>query len=373
MIQKRLAIYLPTLIGGGAERVMLNLAIGFVNRGYQVDFVLAQCEGAFVSQLPDSLNLVELNPIHVKKGRTIMSLASLIRYIRRERPAALLSGLHANIVAIWARRLAGVPTRLIISEHSATLFKYEILSSWFSKLFSWLMRWNYPLADEIVAVSEGLADDLSNYAGIPRNRISVIPNPIITPEVIAKASENLDHPWFKPGKPPVILAVGRLVPQKDYRMLINAFARVRRSVPVHLLILGEGPERGELVSIVNKLGLQEDISLPGFIDNPYPFMVHSSVFVLSSRYEGLPTVLVEALFCGVPIVATDCPSGPREILRGGTFGKLVPVGDEEYFAEAILTTLKGNGTKPPRESWKQFELDNVVDQYLKVIFGDMKE
>jgi glycosyltransferase involved in cell wall biosynthesis len=369
--QKLLAIYLPTLIGGGAERVMLNLASGFVNRGYQVDLVLAQCEGAFVSQIPDSLNLVELNRVHVNKGRTILSLPSLVRYIRRERPIALLSGLHANIIAIWAKRLAGVPVRLVICEHSATLFKYEILSSWFSKFYSLLMRWNYPLADELVAVSEGLADDLSTYAKIPRDRIIVIANPIITPEVVSKAKEVLDHPWFKLGEPPVILAVGRLVSQKDYKLLINAFARIRQFIPVRLLILGEGPEREELASLVKKLGLDEVISLPGFIHNPYSFMVHASVFVLSSRFEGLPTVLAEALYCGTPLVATDCPSGPREILHGGQYGKLVPVGDEECLAQAILTTLNSDRVQSPKESWQPFEMDYVVDQYLRVIFGDL--
>jgi len=367
---RRLAIYLPTLVEGGAERIMLNLATGIVKRGYPVDFVLAQSEGAFMSQFPDSLHLVELNSIHVKFGRSLVSLPALVRYIRRERPAALLTGLQANIIAILAKRLTRIPLRLVISEHNTLSLQIKMLPVGYRQLLFWLIRWNYQLADEIIAVSEGVADDLSISARIPRDRIMVIYNPIITPEVIEKAKEHLEHPWFKPGEPPVILAVGRLDPQKDFPLLIKAFARVHQSVPVRLLILGEGPDRDELASLVVQLGLEKDISMPGFVNNPYPFMVRASVFVLSSRFEGLPTVLVEALYCGVPIVATDCLSGPREILRSGQYGKLVPVGDQEGLAEAILVTLNSDRTQTPKESWEPFEVDNVVDKYMRILLGD---
>jgi len=369
-MSRRLAIYLPTLVEGGAERILLNLATGFAKRGYPVDFVLAQREGVYMSQFPDSLRLVELNPVHVKFGRSILSLPALVRYIRRERPAALLTGLQANIIAIWAKRLAGVPLRLVISEHSTFSLHVQMLPLGYRQLLSWLIRANYPLADKIIAVSKGVADDLSISARIPRDSIMVVPNPIITPELMAKAKENLEHPWFNPGEPPVILAVGRLSSEKDYPLLINAFARVHKSIPVRLLILGDGPDRDELTSLVLKLGLEKDISMPGFVNNPYPYMIHASALVLSSRWEGLPTVLVEALYCGVPIVATDCLSGPREILRDGQYGKLVPVGDQEYLAEAILATLNSNRNQEPKESWQPFEVNNVVDQYMRILLGD---
>ncbi len=367
---ERLAIYLPTLVEGGAERILLNLGTGFVKRGYPVDFVLAQREGVYMDQFPSSLRLVELNPIHVKFGRSMLSLPGLVRYIRRERPAALLTGLQANIIAIWAKRLAGVPVRLVISEHSTFSLHVQMLPVGYRQLLSWLIRRNYPLADKIIAVSEGVADDLSIYTRIPRDSIIVVPNPIITPALMAKAKENIEHPWFNPGEPPVILAVGRLSTEKDYPLLIKAFAHVHQSIPVRLLILGDGPDRDELTSLVTQLDLEKDVSMPGFVNNPYPYMVRASVIVLSSRWEGLPTVLVEALYCGVPIVATDCLNGPREILRDGQYGKLVPVGDQECLAEAILVTLKSNRDQKPKESWQPFEVDNVVDQYLKILLGD---
>ncbi len=368
--QKLLTIYLPTLVGGGAERVMLNLAVGFVERGFPVDFVLAQCEGAFMSEFPQNVHLVELNPVKLKFGRSIFSLPALIRYIRRERPAALLTSLHANIIAIWAKRLAGVPLRLVISEQNTFSLQNQMLSGGAGKLMPWLIRWNYPLADEITAVSEGAALDLSISGKIPRERIKVVYNPIITSETILKSKENLDHPWFKPGEPPVILAVGRLTVQKDYPLLIKAFARVRQSMPVRLLILGDGPDRDALCALINELGVEKDVSLPGFVHNPYPYMAHASIFVLSSRWEGLPTVLVEALCCGAPLVATDCPSGPREILRDGQFGKLVPVGDVDCLAEAIQDALQCKGISSPHdEAWQAYKLDTIVDQYLDLMLG----
>lgn len=367
---QRLAIYLPTLVGGGAERVMLNLAAGFADRGYSVDFVLAQCEGAFLEEFPESVHLVKLNHRKVKFGRSILSLPALIRYIRRERPAALLTGLHTNIIAIWAKQLAGIPFQLAISEHNTFSLQNQMLPWGSRQVMHWLIRAYYPMADTIITVSEGAADDLVISARIPRERINVIINPIITPELMKKACEKLDHPWFKTGEPPVILAVGRLTPQKDYPLLIKAFDLVRKETPARLLILGDGDEREKLVSMIAALGLEKDISLPGFVHNPYMYMANASVFVLSSQWEGLPTVLVEALYCGAPLVATDCRSGPREILRGGQYGRLVPVGDAESLAEAIQSAIHSQRIQPSEESWKPFELGTVVDQYLKLLVGD---
>jgi glycosyltransferase involved in cell wall biosynthesis len=365
--QKRLAIYLPTLVGGGAERALLNLAVGFARQGYPIDFVLAQCEGAFMSQFPDSVRLVELNRVHLKAGRSVASLPLLVRYIRKERPRALITGLHANVIAIWAKQLAHVPLRLVISEQNTFSIHNQMLPIGYRQLMLALIRQYYPLADVVSGVSEGVADDLSCSARIPRDRVRVIHNPIITPELAVKVRENLDHPWFQPGEPPVILSVGRLDPQKDYPLLIKAFAQVHQFLPARLLILGEGPERAALEALVMQLGLEKEVSFPGFVPNPYPFMAHASLFVLSSRWEGLPTVLAEALYCDVPIVSTDCPSGPNEILQGGKYGDLVPVGDVECMADAIVAALKRNRVPAPDESWKPFELDTIVNQYLNAI------
>lgn len=231
-------IYLPTLVGGGAERVMINLATGFMKRGVSVDFVLAQREGAFVSAFPNSVPLVELNHKQKKFGRSIVSLPALIRYIRRERPDALLTGLHANIIAIWAKWLSGVPFRVVITEHNTISMARKTQPKAFGILSNWLIRKNYPNADEIVAVSEGVADDLAAIARIDREKIKVIANPVITPEMIAKTKEPINHPWFIAGEPPVVLAIGRLTTQKDFPLLIRAFADARKATLCRLMILG---------------------------------------------------------------------------------------------------------------------------------------
>jgi glycosyltransferase involved in cell wall biosynthesis len=203
---------------------------------------------------------------------------------------------------------------------------------------------------------------------IPRKFIQVIYNPVITPQVRVMSQVPLEHPWFNLGEPPVILAAGHLTALKDFTTLIRAFALVREIRSARLLILGEGEERIAIEALVKQLGLEQDVSLPGFIVNPYPYMVRAPVFVLSSKWEGLPTVLIEALFCGALIVSTDCPSGPREILRDGQYGQLVPVGDSVNMAKAIENALAGKMLNPPQECWKPFELDIVMDQYINVLF-----
>lgn len=238
------------------------------------------------------------------------------------------------------------------------------------RLMPWLIRRYYPWADGIVAVSKGVATDLARVERIPEERIQVIYNPIITPEFREKVRAPLEHPWFQRGEPPVVLAVGRLTPQKDFSTLIKAFARVRQARSVRLLILGEGEERAALEGLVSEFGLQPDIGLPGYVPNPYPYMVRSSLFVLSSRWEGLPGVLIEALYCGVPLIATDCPSGPREILAGGQYGLLIPPGDPEALSAAIEAALNRKRQPPPRESWRPFEWEEVVNQYIHVLLGN---
>jgi glycosyltransferase involved in cell wall biosynthesis len=344
---------------------MIKLAGGIAARGYTVDLVLARAEGPLLAEVPKSVRLIDL-----KSTRDLTSLPALVRYLRNEQPETLLSILHTNVIALWARRIARVPTLVVVSERGMLSCKVQHYASDLRmRLLPKLSRYFYPWADHIVAVSEGVANDLSQVAKIPRKRVRVIYNPIVTPELRVKAKAPLEHPWFEPGEPPVILAVGRLTAPKDFSTLIQAFAQVRRNHLARLLILGEGEERHALEAEVKQLGLDQDVKLPGFVANPYPFMTRASMFVLSSIWEGLPGVLIESLFCGALIISTNCPSGPREILQNGRYGKLVPVGDVESLAQAIENVLVGKMSRPPKESWSPFELDVVVDQYIKVLFG----
>jgi glycosyltransferase involved in cell wall biosynthesis len=301
--------------------------------------------------------------------RVLTSLPKLVRYLREETPTSMISAMdHTNLVALWARRLAHVPTRVVVSVHNTLTYDREDgprLKTWLMPHF--IHRF-YPNADRIIAVSQGVADDLARTAHLALQDIEVIYNPVVTPDLLDKARATIDHPWFSPHAPPVILGAGRLTKQKDFPTLIKAFARIKEQRPARLLIIGEGEERSDLEALVRALGIEADISLPGYIDNPYAYMHRAAVFVLSSAWEGLPTALIEALACGCPVVSTNCPSGPAEILRDCTCGPLVPVGDIEALTDAVLRTLDAS---PKAEQLRQqaslFSLEDAVNHYLSAL------
>jgi glycosyltransferase involved in cell wall biosynthesis len=361
--QRPIAFFLPTLRGGGAERVVVNLVQGITERGVAVDVVLRAANGAFLDQLPPSVRLVDLDTT-----RLLRCVVPLTGYLRREQPRVLVSSMsHANLVALWAAKLARRGTPVVVTVHNTLSQSTRQHGRLAGGLWPHLLRTFYPWAASVVAVSRGAADDLSRTSGVPRDRVEVVYNPVITPGLLALAREAPGHPWFAPGQPPVILGVGRLTPQKDFPTLIRAFAEVRRRRPGRLIILGEGEERAVLESLVRELGVTEDVALPGFRENALAYMAGSALFVLSSAWEGLPTVLIEALAAGTRVVATDCPSGPREILQEGRLGALVPVGDASALAAAMLGALERPTLTIPLDALTPFTRDAAVDHYLRVI------
>jgi glycosyltransferase involved in cell wall biosynthesis len=364
----RVAIFTANMSGGGAERAMAKLAGGMAGRGYRVDLVLSKAEGHYLPEVSREVRVVDLGA-----GRVLASLPGLVRYLRRERPAAMLTSLaHVSVVGLWARRVAHVDTTLVVNEQNTFSLETGNSTRRRHRYLPALTRRYYPWADGIVAVSRGAADDLAVTAGLPPDRIRVVHNPIVTSQLRSMAAEPLDHPWFERGEPPVVLAVGRFSPQKDFPTLIRAFARVRDERHARLLILGDGPERARLEALVAELDLGAAVALPGWVTNPYPYMTRAAAFVLSSRWEGLPSVLIEALYCGVPVIATDCPSGPVEILEGGKHGLLVPVGDVDALATGIAQALDGTVPLPTEASWRPYEEDTVVDRYLHVLIEEAR-
>jgi len=351
---ERLAFFLPGLYEGGAERIILNLAKGVSERGYAVDLVLARAEGPYMSQIPDAVRLIDL-----KASRVLSSVPALVKYLQHERPVALLSGMFANLIALWAWRLSGLSGRLVITEHNSLSSVVKTKNDLRWRMYPKLARWFYPWADTVIAVSNAVADDLRQTANVPRDLIQVVYNPVVTPDLQNKSEAPLEHPWFKDNEPPVVLAVGRLSDQKAFDVLIHAFSSVRKNRPARLLILGEGENRPALEALILQLGLEQDVKLMGFVQNPYSYMAHSSLFVLP----------IEALYLGMPIVATDCPGGSREILRDGEFGRLVPVDDPVILAEAIQGSMDDARSSPPKESWQPFYLDFVVDRYINLLLG----
>lgn len=361
---KTVAIFVPSLRGGGAEQVMVTLANGFAARGIKVDLVLVSAEGPYLNGVVDAVRVFDLGA-----SRVLLSLLALIRYLRLERPAVLLSALnHTNIVAILACRFARTKIRLLVSEHNNLTSSVNNQTLRRERLLPRLMRWLYPFADVVIAVSMGVADDLAKTIKLPREQIRVIYNPIFSEDLLKKTEERVVEPWFMPASPPVILAVGRLTEQKDFPMLIKAFSKLRNRRDVRLLIIGEGPDRIVLESLINELGLKDSVEMPGFKNNPITYMKRVDVFVLSSRWEGFGNVLVEAMACGTPVISTDCPSGPAEILENGKWGCLVPVGDVNALAQAIAVTLDEAVHPDVAKRARDFSADIAIDLYMS-IFG----
>lgn len=359
----RIAFFLPSVRGGGAQRVVVNLIQGITERGVPVDLVLATATGPFLNQLPVGVRVVDL-----RARRLMGSFAPLVRYLRRERPRVVVSSMtHANLITLWAARVSGTGTPVVVTVHNTLSQASQERSALDGVLEPYLLRTFYPWSASVVAVSRGAADDLASTSGLARDRVEVIYNPVITPDIMALARATPDHPWFGPGQPPVILGVGRLTRQKDFPTLIRAFAEVRRRRPARLVILGEGEDRPVLEGLVAELALGDAVSLPGFRDNAMAYIAGSAMFVLSSAWEGLPTVLIEALAAGTRVVSTDCPSGPREILEDGRLGTLVPVGDVAALAAGMSAGLEQPRGSYPPETLAQYTRDAAVDHYLGLI------
>jgi glycosyltransferase involved in cell wall biosynthesis len=360
---QRLAFFTRSLGGGGAERVVVTLASYYAAQGYAVDLIVSRREDTYLKEVHPE---VRVHYLHTR--RRMLAAPRLAKDLREIRPAALLATVN-TFAAVLAQRLARTPTRVILREANTPSIALQAKQpSPFKRTISeTAMRWLYPRADAVVAVSKGVAQDLLNLIPQLAPKLTVIYNPVIDPEFYAKADAPVEHPWFQPNQPPVILGVGRHHPQKGFDTLLRAFARMREQTPARLVILGEGPERPNLERLAAELGVAVDLDLPGFDPNPFRYMRRAGVFVLSSRYEGLPNVLIQAMACGCPVVSTDCPSGPSEILDGGRYGPLVPVDDVEALAHAMAQALAGKVAPAPTEWLEQFRVEAVATQYLRVM------
>lgn len=406
-VPARISFLLDNLTGGGAEKVILNLARGFARLGHHVDLLVCKVEGVLSNSIPAGVNLVSLETASPLRGllcavradpagsgqllsaminsrkvpKGFKYIPAIAEHLRANEVDVLLSALpKSNINAVLAKYCCKARTRVVVGAHIN--ISTQVLEGYRrgKKRLQYLrpvMQRCYRRADAVVAVSRGVEKDSVQYLDLNPNSVTTIYNPIETPEMEALGREPLDHPWFRSDTVPVILGMGRFVAQKDFPLLVRAFARVRQRRQVRLMLLGgdetSGPQsehRKMLQGLAERLGIAGDFEMPGFKVNPYPYLRKASVFVLSSRYEGFGNVVVEALLTGCPVVSTNCPSGPAEILRDGEFGQLVPVGDETALADAILETLdRPNNREFLRARGRVFSVERAVESYSRVFFG----
>lgn len=363
---RRLAIFVAFSGAGGVERVVYHLLQGLAAHDIDVDLLAVIGKKGWLPDIPwPNIRVIDLKVKHSQ-----LALPALVRYLRNERPDVLMAAKDRAVrTAALARRLAGGQTRLVGQLHmnvSGFLQNKSPLQRWLRLA---PMRWLFPDLDLIIGVSEGVVADTIKITGLPRERMVALPNPVITPELYAKSEALPGHPWLDEALPvPVILGAGRLTPEKDFPTLLHAFQRLRQQRECKLVIIGEGPLRQHLENLIAELGLQADVSLPGYTHNPYAYMKRASLLAFSSIAEGSGNVLIEAMALGVPVVSTDCPWGPAETLAGGKFGALVPVGDDKALAQAMLDTL-ANPLPPEvlREAVAEFTVERSTQRYLDAL------
>lgn len=361
MICSKIGVYIPTLSGGGAQRAALNLAQGFLSNDCRVSLILVRAQGPLMDEIPSGANVINLDA-----HRTVASIPKLALHLRQVEYDAVVSMMnYANIGAVLANSLAGNPVRLVLVEQNMISKTFQNLEYKYRTIRQTLTRFLYPQADYVTAVSRGVALDLKESTGL--NKAHSIYNPIsVDGDSLSLESPESVHRWFA-GNESVVLGAGRLTEQKGFPVLIRALRHIHNGGrPCRLIIIGEGEARTALEELIRDLDLEEFVDFPGFVDNPYKFMQAADVFALSSRWEGFGNVLVEAMACGTPVVSTECPSGPAEILDDGKWGHLVPVGNDKALAKAIIRTLED----PPVTSEElvdrsaDFAPDKIAAEYL---------
>ena len=349
--------------GGGAERVAINLIRALVERGHEVDLVVMRGEGELLGLLPPSVRIFDL-----KAKRIRHVIRPLIRYLRERRPVGMQVRMWPlTVIAIIAARLSRVAVRVVVSDHVSLSQQYGGSAVTMATLKA-STRLFYPMADARIVVSSGSADDLARLSNIPRDRFTVIHNPVSAPRGPIDTNPAVELLWS--GGEPRILAAGSLKPQKNFALLIRAFANLVKMRPAKLMILGEGELRGALEELARSLGVADRVLMPGFAVDPWPYYASADLFVLSSDYEGFGNVIVEALHAGLPVVSTDCPAGPAEILEHGKYGKLVPYGDADALASAMADALDSDVDPEVQKARAQtFAMDGALDRYLQLLLG----
>lgn len=359
----KIAVILPDLRCGGAEQVSVVLAEEFKALGHEVEFVVLQAKGVLLTEVEMAFSVRCLNSVRLR-----YAVVKLVRYLQTQSPdAVLVSMWPLTGIACLAAFLSHFRGRLVASEHT-DFYQARSISMIERVMLYCFGQIVYGACHKVVAVSQGVADSVCAVANMPRDKIDVVPNPIRlkAPEPLKFREEKLLAAWLNGDTR--LIAVGALKPAKGYEVLLHAFARLSKHRSGKLLILGEGPLRGSLETLANDLGLTNNVWMPGFKANPATFLSYAHVFILSSHWEGFGNVIVEALSCGIPVVSTDCRSGPAEILAAGRYGRLVPVGNAMALAEAIESALEMSfDPSDLKARAKEFSPDKAAKAYLDLL------
>ncbi len=379
MSQSNIAIFIPSLGGGGAEKAMVNLMAESAKRGTFIDLITIDPEEKYINFLPQEIHWKVLQPqffMHspllqsrfLKNLKYITVLPMLVKYIKKRNIHILLTTLHIpNIIGLIIKKYFVKDIISIVRMANTFSVQSSKSKNWQIRLATNIQRPLLPIVDAIIANSKGSAENIKLHLPTVSNLVHVIYNPVTSPNITIQAEKPINHPWIGPPNFKIILSVNRLHPQKDLSTLLRAFAEVMKLEPSRLIILGQGPEENKLKKIADKLGIRNTIDFVGFQQNPFSWMDKADVFVLSSLFEGCPNTLIEAMACGTPVVSTDCQSGPREILKDGRLGRLVPVGNYKELASAILETFNNPvSSKILKERAQDFSVKLSVDRYLSL-------
>lgn len=359
---EKIALYIPNLNTGGAEKVFVNLANSFCSKGYNVDILLTNEEGDFLKELNPKIKVIELS-----SKRVLLDFFKLSRYMKAEKPDVLMSALnHCNVLAALSSVVFNFNDKTFITIHSnlsETFKESGYFNSILTKLF---MSLTFRYVSGAICVSQGVKKDFTSLFPQMEKKTTYIYNPFDIKLIEQKAKLPSSHPWLRKDRSfKTIISSGRLIKAKDFTTLIQAFALVKDSKNVRLIILGDGPLRNELQTLIEKLNLSSFVDLHGFVENPFALISKSNLFVSSSMREGFSNVILEAMICKTPIVATDCPSGPSEILEDGKWGRLVPINNPEKLANAILYTFNNMDSTPSYANRLEYFTTNIIsDKYI---------
>ena len=368
---KKLLVFRPSLGDGGADRVTITVLRHLDRTRFAPTLALVRATGQLMDQVPRDVRVIDL---HAR--RLALSVPALVRAIREVQPDVIFSTSGGgNAIAVVARMLARSRARLVLSERNAVI--RDTFSRRRIALEVPLKRFTYRRADLVTAVSDGVARDLVERLALPDAMVRTVWNPVVGDDFGAQAHEPVDHPWFAPGAR-VLVACGRLVAQKDYPTMFAAFAEIRRRHDVKLAILGDGALRDALAAQVRDMGLADAIAFLGFDPNPMKYMARAYAFVQSSRAEGLPGTLIQSLAVGTPVVATDCDFGPREVIRPGVDGWLVPVGDASALARRVIELLDDPALRDrlageAKRGAARFEVKRSMARYERALAGEPEE